>query len=49
MDIQIDKTILKGTTKLQTIDLSYRRFEVVYEKGAPAQFVYLVTSPIITG
>jgi CRP/FNR family transcriptional regulator, anaerobic regulatory protein len=43
MDIRVDQTILKATTKLQTINLSYRRGEVVYEKGAPAQFIYLVT------
>jgi hypothetical protein len=43
MDIRVDWTILKATTKLQTINLSYRRGEVVYEKGAPAQFGYLVT------
>jgi CRP/FNR family transcriptional regulator len=31
-------------TRLQTVDLSYRRGEIVYEKGAPAQFVYRVTA-----
>jgi CRP-like cAMP-binding protein len=43
MDIRVDQTILRATTKLQTINLSYRRGEVVYEKGALTQFVYVVT------
>jgi hypothetical protein len=34
MNIRIDHTILKAP-QLQTIDLSYRRGENVYEKGAP--------------
>ena len=42
MDIRVDQTILRATTKLQTINLSYRPGEVVYEKGALAQFVYVV-------
>jgi CRP/FNR family transcriptional regulator len=42
MNIRIDQTILKAT-RLQTINLSYRRGEIVYAKGAPAQFVYQVT------
>ena len=41
MNIRIDHTILKAP-QLQTIDLSYRRGENVYEKGAPAQFVHQV-------
>jgi CRP-like cAMP-binding protein len=41
MNIRIDQTILKAP-RLQTINLSYRRGEIVYEKGAPAQFVYQV-------
>jgi CRP-like cAMP-binding protein len=42
MNIRIDQAILKAK-RLQAINLSYGRGEVVYEKGAPAQFVYLVT------
>jgi CRP/FNR family transcriptional regulator, anaerobic regulatory protein len=42
MNLHIDQAILKAK-RLQAISLSYRRGEVVYEKGAPAQFVYLVT------
>jgi CRP-like cAMP-binding protein len=39
--INIDRTIL-AAAKVQTAELSYRPGEIVYERGAAAQFIYAV-------